>query len=224
MAPAPSHEGFSGVPACPASGPGQGVVSQPLRAPQAGLRAQSVEGPRLRALSASSVRGGTRAQEISAALQCRAPPPSRAGATNTHGHTLEAGEIADRLRSPSHTEAELAVLPQIVVAEILRRSSVQVAKDLPQARGRSPRAPSRFSMCAASTGLRGRAARRSRPPRSSGARRASCRAPSPLRSRRTPGRTDQPRRCGRGRTTVPHRACHDCTRTLPSPRAARHEF
>ena len=119
--PAPSHEGFSGVPACPASGSGEGIVSQPLRAPQAGLRAQSVEGPRLRALSASSVRGGTRAQEISAALRCRAPPPSRAGATHTHGHTLEAGEIEDRLRSPSHTEPELVLLRRLVVVKTLRR-------------------------------------------------------------------------------------------------------
>lgn len=62
-------------------------------------------------------------------LQCRAPPPSRAGATHTHGHTPEAGELADRLPSLSHTEAELALLPQIVVVEILWRSSVQTTKD-----------------------------------------------------------------------------------------------
>jgi hypothetical protein len=70
-----------------------------------------------------------RAQEISVAQLCRAPPPSRAGATHTHGHTLEDHELANRLRSPSHTESELALLRQIVVAEILRRSSVRNTKD-----------------------------------------------------------------------------------------------
>jgi len=70
-----------------------------------------------------------RAQETSVALRCRAPPLSRVGATHTHGHTLEASELEDRLRSPSHTEDELALLRQIVVAEILRRSSVRNTKD-----------------------------------------------------------------------------------------------
>ena len=69
------------------------------------------------------------AREIPAAAGCRSPPVSRADAAHTHGHTLEAGELADRLQPLNHTEPELAVLPQIVVAEILRRSSVQTAKD-----------------------------------------------------------------------------------------------
>jgi len=69
------------------------------------------------------------AREIPAAAGCRFPPVSRAVAAHTHGHTLEAGELADRLQPLNHIEPELAVLPRIVVVEILRRSSVRSAKD-----------------------------------------------------------------------------------------------